>query len=100
MPDVSPSIGTGLPALLAERGASHVLMEFYAPWCPHCQHFAPEMERIGEAFNSPGGNAGVLVCRVNCVADSPICAAMGITGFPTMYWGAANEFLQAERSQH
>ena len=101
VPDVSPSIGTGLPALLAERGdVSHILMEFYAPWCPHCQHFAPEMERIGEAFNSPGGNAGVLVCRVNCVADSPICAAMGITGFPTMYWGAANEFLQAERSQH
>eukprot|EP01045_Picozoa_sp_COSAG04_P047740 COSAG04_NODE_17972_length_454_cov_1.177465_1_plen_111_part_10 len=52
VPDVVPSVAVGLPALLAERGdVSHVLMEFYAPWCPHCQHFAPEVERIGQAFN-------------------------------------------------
>merc|ERR1719482_2362152 len=25
----------------------YVLVEFYASWCPHCQHFAPEYERLG-----------------------------------------------------
>ncbi len=101
VPDVSPSIGAGLPSLLAERGdVSHILMEFYAPWCPHCQHFAPEMERIGEAFNAAGAHSGVLVCRVNCVQDSEICSSMGIRSFPTMYWGGASEFLDAERSRH
>ncbi len=101
VPDVSPSIGEGLPSLLAERGdVSHILMEFYAPWCPHCQHFAPEMERIGEAFNAADAHSGVLVCRVNCVQDSEICSAMGIRSFPTMYWGSASQFLAAERSRH
>lgn len=101
VPDVSPSISEGLPLLLAERGdVSHILMEFYAPWCPHCQHFAPEMERIGEAFNAPSSQSSVLVCRVNCVQNSAICSAMGITGFPTMYWGGAAQFLEAERTRH
>eukprot|EP01043_Picozoa_sp_COSAG02_P068101 COSAG02_NODE_11189_length_1760_cov_1.280000_1_plen_406_part_10 len=101
VPDVSPSIVEGLPSLLAERGdVSHILMEFYAPWCPHCQHFAPEMERIGEAFNTHDAYSGVLVCRVNCVQDSEICSAMGIRSFPTMYWGSASQFLAAERSRH
>ena len=99
VPDVVPSVAAGLPALLAERGdVSHVLMEFYAPWCPHCQHFAPEVERIGQAFN--GRTSGVLVCRVNCVAQRPICEAMGIRSFPTMYWGGTAEFVAAERTRH
>ena len=74
-----------------------MLVEGFAPWCPHCQHFAPEVERIGQAFN--GRASGVLVCRVNCVAQRPICEAMGIRSFPTMYWGGTAEFVAAERTR-
>eukprot|EP00927_Polykrikos_kofoidii_P072645 TRINITY_DN68744_c0_g1_i1.p1 TRINITY_DN68744_c0_g1~~TRINITY_DN68744_c0_g1_i1.p1 ORF type:complete len:1160 (+),score=132.83 TRINITY_DN68744_c0_g1_i1:101-3580(+) len=31
------------------RGYDFVLLEFFMPWCPHCQHFAPELERIAIA---------------------------------------------------
>ena len=103
VPDVPGTIAASLPPLVASHGGAdvqHVLMEFYAPWCPHCQHFAPELERIGEAFNGGPPSSGVLVCRVNCVADHDICVAMGITGFPTMYWGTTAQFLDAERTQN
>lgn len=28
------------------------VVEFYAPWCPHCQHFAPIFSAAAEAFAS------------------------------------------------
>ena len=71
-------------------------MEFYAPWCPHCQHFAPEVERLGQAYNTPSTST-VLVCRVSCVAQSSICNHMGIRGFPTMFFGTPAQFISSEK---
>ena len=34
-----------IPALACSRG---VLLEFYAPWCSHCQEFAPVYSRFAE----------------------------------------------------
>ena len=34
-----------MPALACSRG---VLLEFYAPWCSHCQEFAPIYSRFAE----------------------------------------------------
>jgi len=38
-----------LQALPAGRG---VLMEFYATWCPACQHFQPHYEKVALPFFS------------------------------------------------
>eukprot|EP01048_Picozoa_sp_COSAG05_P011521 COSAG05_NODE_1089_length_5920_cov_2.369009_1_plen_418_part_10 len=98
VPDVHGSIKDGLPGLISAHSGTvkHVLMEFYAEWCPHCQHFAPHVERVGEAFNN-GHSSSVLVCRVSCVSQGDICNHMGIRGFPTMYYGTAAQFVAAEQ---
>ena len=105
VPEVAPSVASALPALLKTNSISgkaqdpaikYVVMEFYAPWCPHCQHMAPVMERVGEAFNAHA--TGVLVCRVNCVAQSGICNKFQIQGYPTVHFGTPAQYYAAETS--
>lgn len=44
-----------------------VLMEFYAHWCPHCQHFAPEYEKAAAFFGARGEQEPVVkVARLDC----------------------------------
>ena len=33
------------------RADEHCLLEFFAPWCPHCQNFGPTYERIAAFYN-------------------------------------------------
>ena len=54
---------------------------FYAPWCPHCQHFAPKYEVVGEHF---AGDHRVRVAALDCVAHHATCGEQGVKGFPTM----------------
>ena len=28
------------------KARTHVLLEIYAPWCPHCQHFEPQFNEL------------------------------------------------------
>ena len=36
----------------AKAGKAEWLIEFYAPWCPHCIHFQPVWERVGNALGA------------------------------------------------
>lgn len=56
-------------------------MLFYAPWCPHCQHFAPTYEAVAEAFV---GDPRLRACAVDCVANRAACQARKINSFPTL----------------
>lgn len=56
-----------LQALPAGRG---VLLEFYANWCPACQHFAPHYEKVAAFFyGSPPPKPEVYVARVDCATE-------------------------------
>lgn len=62
-------------------GPKAVLVKFFAPWCGHCKHLAPEFEKAAEAFaNSPK----VVLAEVDCDQHKDLCNKHGIRGFPTM----------------
>jgi protein disulfide-isomerase-like protein len=58
------------------------LVEFYAPWCPHCMALAPVWEKLATEQKTKGG---FRVASVNCDEEADICAEMEITGFPSIY---------------
>lgn len=87
--------------------SKYVMVEFYAPWCPHCQHFAPEYERLGltvsrfnnasnaarsRALQPPFASPAILSATVDCVAHEGICQDWGVTGFPTLLWGMREDW--------
>jgi len=98
---------------LHNTSAEYALVDFYAPWCPHCQHFAPDYERLAatiEKFDArqrslrrspsralaPGiasPQPMVLAATVDCVKDAGLCNAWGIQSFPTLLWGKREDWV-------
>ncbi len=61
-------------------GEDEWLLEFYAPWCTHCQHFAPTYDKIAFALEP----VGKKVAKIDCVAARDICTRFGVSGYPTI----------------
>ncbi|GMF12816.1 unnamed protein product [Phytophthora lilii] len=55
------------------------LVDYYAPWCPHCRHFAPEWERVANFYAKTDK---VQVGAVDCTKNSEICNSENILGYP------------------
>lgn len=57
------------------------ILEFYAPWCGHCQNLKPAYEK---AATNLAGLANVAA--IDCDEDSNkhFCGSMGVKGFPTL----------------
>lgn len=81
--------------------ADYMLIEFYAPWCPHCQHFAPEYERLALTINRfnnltvehKGKAPRILSGTVDCVKYEDTCESWNIQGYPTMLWGLKKDWV-------
>jgi thiol oxidase len=60
------------------------IIEFYAAWCGHCQHFAPIIRSWSSSIRNWGRlvSIGVIDCGNN--DNSEICSRNGIQGYPTM----------------
>ncbi|KAK9835347.1 hypothetical protein WJX81_004050 [Elliptochloris bilobata] len=71
-----------------------VLIEFYAPWCGHCQSLAPVYEQVGEAF---AGNDKVLIAKMDATAND-IPSSFKVQGFPTLFFynGKTKEVVSYE----
>ena len=53
------------------------LIEFFAPWCPHCMRMEPVMDKLAGEFE---GKAGILAVNVD---DSPLASRRyGVSGIP------------------
>jgi protein disulfide-isomerase A6 len=57
------------------------VVEFYAPWCGHCQNLKPAYEKAAKNLDGLA-----RVAAVNCDEDEnkALCGQFGIQGFPTL----------------
>ncbi|KAL2143136.1 hypothetical protein VTI28DRAFT_283 [Corynascus sepedonium] len=57
------------------------VVEFYAPWCGHCQNLKPAYEKAAKNLE---GLANVAAVNCDDDANKPLCGKMGVQGFPTL----------------
>lgn len=81
------------------------LIEFYASWCGHCVHFAPEWRKVTQAFHSfdlplaagQGANHNekeLFVARVDCAKEVDVlCKQFEVPSFPHLTMATAGAYL-------
>lgn len=67
---------------LIARSNQSAILEFYAPWCGHCQNLKPAYEKAAKSVE----NLSAKVAAINCDDDEnkSFCGSMGVKGFPTL----------------
>ncbi len=56
-----------------------VLLDFWAPWCMHCQSFMPVIDEIAAE------NAGIKVCKVNADEQPELVAKFEVSSIPALF---------------
>jgi protein disulfide-isomerase A1 len=69
---------------LGVRSAPHMLVEFYAPWCGHCQKFEPVYQKVASHLRLEG--VPVVLAKVDSISNPVLTKERGIAGFPSLHW--------------
>ncbi|XP_053613936.1 protein disulfide-isomerase A3 [Plodia interpunctella] len=78
---VKVAVGKNFRELVTDSGRD-ALLEFYAPWCGHCQKLAPVWEELGDKLK----NEEVDVIKIDATANDWPKALFDVSGFPTIFW--------------
>lgn len=62
----------------------NVLVEFYAPWCGHCQSLAPEYTKASLTLAEQAPE--VVLAKIDATEESALAEKYGVSGYPTMIW--------------
>lgn len=64
-------------------------IKFYAPWCPHCQHLAPNWQGMSRKMEGQ-----VNVGEVNCDVEKHLCRDVKVKGYPTILFFRGGERIE------
>jgi len=64
-------------------GSKGALVEFFAPWCGHCKHLAPEYELVADAFVK---QTDVVIAKVDADAHKDLGNRFDVHGYPTLMY--------------
>jgi protein disulfide-isomerase A1 len=62
----------------------HVMVEFYAPWCGHCQELAPEYAAAAAHLAAHPHQADLALAKVDATDETDLAQSYDVQGFPTI----------------
>ncbi|KAL2892948.1 Protein disulfide-isomerase [Bienertia sinuspersici] len=69
------------------NSGKNVFLEFYAPWCGHCQKLAPILDEVAASFEN---DADVVIAKLDATANDLPDDTFDVKGYPTMYFRTAS----------
>jgi thiol-disulfide isomerase/thioredoxin len=72
------------PAQLSLDGFENYFLEFYAPWCQHCQKFAPIWDEVAKSLHALAPSVNILVARIDGTKHSALMREMRADRFPAL----------------